>query len=255
METHDGNGGSFKFSYPLLHLNTDLIDKKGSTGVSNRDLSLPVGATITMHPSVPGLEHEYTAEVIGYVTDQSLLISFPKCDGEPVPLAEGDEFTVQYGDDETGYTFETAVIQVCIDPYPYAHLQYPNGVQGVIIRSAQRIPVKLPVILLSAESGSGKKSVAMLDISISGARLVAYDRLGNVGDRFSIDMAVPTSKEEERINIPVIVRYVREESRENKRNGHRYHHGVEFLTLDEGANLFIQQFVTEQISSNRRQGT
>jgi c-di-GMP-binding flagellar brake protein YcgR len=103
--------------------------------------------------------------------------------------------------------------------------------------------------MLVMEEAGRKLSVALADISMTGARLVAGSRLGEVGERFSIE--IPQVESEGRIALPCQVRYVREEQSATVGGKRVYHHGVEFTGLDRQALVFIERYIGEKVAQLR----
>jgi len=225
----------------------------GKPPMTKQDVNIPVGTNIELEACGVTNPRVYKASVIGFVPKKSLMVTIPHCDGMPFSPKEAEEYIVRYTEAGSGYAFKAKVLRLCAEPFPYVHLSFPADVQGALVRNAPRIPVKMPVILLSAGDETGqKRSVAMVDISIAGARLVAFERLGSIGDRFSIEMMAPSSNtQSERYVLPVVIRYIREDMSKDVRPHRNIHHGVEFINLTTSVERFINNFVSDQIHQHR----
>lgn len=210
----------------------------------SRSLNFIIGSTVVLQP-VEDEESSYEATLLGYAENRSLMISLPKQGGTPVLVAPGDRFIARCVGDENTFAFQTEVQQTCDKPFGYLHLTYPTGVQGVMLRKGQRVPVSssaTPGIRLSMTDGKDHISVAMADISATGARLISDQRLGDVNDSFSIDMQVQAGREP--VTLPCTIRYVRSGEDE-------FQHGVMFKELSTDAQLFINRFITDHIQLQR----
>lgn len=214
-------------------------------------LNLVVGTTLQF---IQGTDPEAEASpitLIGYFEPETVIVSMPECpDGAP-PLSAGDPVIVRFESGDSLYAFESRVQQVCDSPFPYLHLDYPTGVHGTMTRRSTRFPVQDMVMMLVMEEEGRKLSVALADISLAGARLVAGARLGEVGDRFSIEIPHNSHSGAERVVLPCEIRYVREETSVSASAKRVFHHGVEFTGLSKKALVFIEQYIGDRVAQRR----
>lgn len=219
-------------------------------------LNLVVGSTLQL--DVAGSRTgALPVTLIGYVTDRSIMVMLSGMAeaGLKLPLQYGDACVVRFEAGDNLYAFDTQVLSIVEQPYLHAHLAYPQGVQGSMVRRSQRVPVNDMVMMLVMEEAGRKLSVALADISLSGARLVAGSRLGDVGERFSIEIPHLGQTGTERVALPCRVRYVREEQSVSASAKRVYHHGVEFSDLSRQAQLFIERYIGEKVAEQRGVGS
>lgn len=219
-------------------------------------LNLVVGSTLQLE--VAGSRRGVVpVTLIGYVTGRSIMVMLSDMAeaGLKLPLQGGDACVVRFESGDNLYAFDTQVLCVLEQPYLHAHLAYPQGVQGSMVRRSQRVPVNDMVMMLVMEEAGRKLSVALADISLSGARLVAGSRLGDVGERFSIEIPQLGQGGNERVALPCRVRYVREEQSVSASAKRVYHHGVEFADLSSQAQLFIERYIGEKVAEQRGVGS
>lgn len=214
-------------------------------------MNLSIGSTLHVDLEANGNHESYPVTLIGYLEGKSLVVTMPQCDSLPLQIDDSDEFIVRFTDGDSNYAFESKVIQTQLKPYPHLHLQYPDGVQGVMLRRGIRVPLENLAIMLMMTDGEKKISVAMTDISLTGARLVASTHIGTVGDEFAIEM--PTSPEvcAQGVILPCMIRYIREEKSSTSRAKHIIHHGVEFRELEKKAHMFVERFIKDRVSQQR----
>lgn len=210
--------------------------------------NLVVGSRLQLE--TPADDCSYPVTLIGYLEPHSVVVSWPERDGVALALDQNDGVLVRFEAGDTHYQFESRILRVCGDPYPYLHIAFPDGVHNCQGRRATRIPVNDMAMMLVMEENGHKLSVALADISMTGARLVASSRLGEVGDRFSIEIPHMTGAGNERVVLPCEVRYVREEMSVNA-SRRVYHHGVEFSGLNRRAMVFIEQYIGEKVTECR----
>jgi len=218
--------------------------------VGTMSLNLVIGSELQVERLEDDASQLFKATLIGYRVGHTLIITAPMM----TSFAEGDRCVVRFESSDNMFAFNTHVICVCNHPFPYLHLEYPASVQGVMARRSQRICVNELVMMLVMENHGHKLSVALADISLSGARLVASQRLGLVGEKFSIEIPNKVYRATERVLLPCTVRYIREERRASRSGGSLYHHGVEFAGLTWKALAFIERYIHQKVAESRRQG-
>lgn len=195
-----------------------------------------------------GLLHETT--LIGYKTGHTLITTAP----ENVTFYEGDRCVVRFECGDNRFVFNTHVMSIRNHPFPYLHLDYPAGVQTSLLRRSERLPVNELVMMLVMEEAGRKFSVALADISTSGARLVANQRLGRIGEKFSIEIPNQVYRATERVELSCTIRYVREEKSAGPSGTTVYHHGVEFSGLTQKALVFIERYISDKVVESRKPG-
>lgn len=213
-------------------------------------LNLVVGSTLQLEiPHADGAILPVT--LIGYVPGRSILAMPAPDEAGSLDLHDGDICVARFECGDTLYAFNTRVLAAAARPFGYLHLAYPQGVQAAMVRRSPRVPVNDMVMMLVMEEAGRKLSVALADISLSGARLVAGSRLGEIGERFSIEIPHTGQNGTERVALPCRVRYVREEQSANAGGKRVYHHGVEFADLSRQALLFIERYIGDKVVEQR----
>lgn len=209
-------------------------------------LNLVVGSTLQLELADQA-QTLVPVSLIGYVVGRSLLVALPS---QPaLAIQTGLRCVVRFESGNQLYAFDSKILQSAEQPFAYLHLAYPEGVQSTTLRRSQRVAVNDMVMMLVMEEAGHKMSVALADISLSGARLVASRQLGDAGECFSIE--IPQFASGERIALPCQVRYVREE-RSTANVGKRvYHHGVEFTDLNQQAMVFIERYIGDKVAEHR----
>ncbi len=220
--------------------------------MEKQSLNLVVGSTLQLELSDPkGTVLPVT--LIGYLVGRSILVALPT--DNAITLQSGILCVARFESGDNLYAFDTEILSSVEQPFAYVHLAYPQGVHGSMVRRSQRVQVNDMVMMLVMEEAGRKMSVALADISVSGARLVAGSLLGEVGERFSIEIPQVGSNGAERIALPCQVRYVREEQSSSVGGKRVYHHGVEFTGLDQRALVFIERYIGDKVAEHRGIGT
>ena len=145
------------------------------------------------------------------------------------------------------FGFTSSVLHVCSTPYPYLHLSYPEEMEQITVRKAQRVRVKL---FASAKNSNPEfqsekpRPVTVVDISTSGAQVIADQPLGDVGDRLQLNCLIKVGTSEKLLAIPALLRNVH---LEDDRWSESYSHGMQFELIDQQDIFPLHGFVYEQI--------
>ena len=213
--------------------------------MAGNPVSLEVGETIRLEHVMDNVHYCTNVNLIGYADGQRLIVSYPKTE---LSLSVGDEMVARFVTGDKVFAFQTKIIKLNKMPYQYMHLDYPIGVQGKMTRRGVRVPVKPRSIGLTMHDGQEELKVSLADLSGSGARLVAPKRLGQIDDKFMIDMQIPYSSQV--ITLPCVIRYIRSDLCVDKTSiSTSYHHGVSFDGLADEALSFIESFVADRINN------
>lgn len=213
-----------------------------------------VGTPLQVELPVLDLDSTCNSILIGYLENRSLIIGWPEIEGNHLPLERSEPVLVSFERDGKLHTFESRVLCASFQPFAHVHLAWPGEVQASLRRRMPRIPVNDVAMMLVMEEDGVKQSVALADISLHGARLVATTCLGEVGERFSIEIPQRHHGGSERVVLACEMRYVREER--GAASGRRvYHHGVEFTGLNRRALDFIERYIGEHLQRARERHT
>lgn len=215
--------------------------------MTDTELNLAVGSQLELEfLSDDSLKNLYS-ELIGYAPNQGIILTHPKKDNIPVQVNQGDRFIVNLKQGNADFTFETEVVAVLNSPYPHIHTTYPENVRPGSLRKTNRIPAAPAKVQLSMQDDNNGHAISIIDISCSGACLVADKRLGVMDDQFQIDIQATT--EQAKISVTCMIRYIREVSAHGTP---KFHHGVVFIGMDAEAQLFLWKFVQESVSMQRQ---
>ena len=222
--------------------------------MADAPFTIGIGTPLQVELPVLDLDSTCDSRLIGYLEGSVLIIGWPEIDGNHLPLEPDEPVIVSYASGELTHSFDSRVLASCMHPFPHAHIAWPERIHAALRRRAPRVPVNDLAMMLVMEEDGVKQSVALADISIKGARLVATSPLGEVGERFSIEIPQRHHGGRERVVLACEMRYVREER--SSASGRRvYHHGVEFTGLNRRALDFIERYVGEHLDAERERGT
>lgn len=221
-----------------------------STAREDVELELQVGDTLQLQ--FVGDERRYNARVIGYLSNQSLVVTTPRRDNKVMLIREAQPVVVRTLSGNSVYAFTTQVLCSCSKPYAYLHLGYPKQLERIVVRKAQRARAEQIISVLAGHEGrdADPKSAVMVDISTTGSLLRSTAPLGEVGAAIRLSTRVNIAAMQAHLAIPSAIRNVREERGADGRT--LYYTGVEFQAREQQDLILLHAFVYERLYSNTR---
>ncbi len=215
--------------------------------MTHTDLKLHVGEPLQLQPRDGEGSRRMHVKVIGYLPGHSLIVTTPRIKNKVLIMREGQPFVtrVMIGNRIVG--FATTVLRSCAVPYPYLHLSYPEEMEQITVRKAQRVRVKLFASLNNSNPDFRSEKphpVTVVDISTSGAQLISSAVAGAVGDKVHLNCLIKVGKAEKLLALPALLRNVH---LEDDHEGDSYSHGLEFDLSDQEDIFALHGFVYEQI--------
>jgi hypothetical protein len=164
----------------------------------------------------------------------------------PIDLRLGDEVAVRYLVGRSVCGFKTSVIRVCTSPYPYFHLQYPDCVQKMDVRGAERVQVALPARL---EAAAGALEVELRDLSATGANVSSPRAIGQVGDAVKLSAELTFGEVTRQVSTAATIRNAHSVQQDDGGEVSAWRYGLQFQDLCEADYIFVLGFVFEQLAS------
>ncbi len=217
--------------------------------VDYAELKIQVGETLQLQTRDGEDSRRLQVKLVGYMPGASLLVTTPTVGGKTMIMREGQPFVVRMLSGKRIVGFTTTILRSCARPFPYLHLAYPQEVEQITVRQAERVRVKLFASLSNPnpEFPSAKpRSATIVDISTSGALMVAAEQLGAVGDAVTVRCALKIGGKEKLLSLPALIRSIYSGQNEEYGGG-CYYHGLEFAATDEQDVFALHGFVYEQI--------
>lgn len=207
------------------------------------DLALQPGEMLQVHSALEVIGDFLPVGLLGYLKNQTLIVTNPIAAGKVVPVKEGTPYNVKGFSGTVHYAFKSKVLKVHAQPYPHMHLEYPKLVQATKIRKALRAIVNLSATLTNPLT---KKvtPVILKDLSVGGGQLVLPGPMGRKESTYRLAFRIRIGEDlEEEVSTDVVVRAL--ETQEIK--GVTTHTmGVQFQDLDREARLLIMTQVYRQ---------
>ncbi|MDH5766236.1 MAG: flagellar brake protein [Gammaproteobacteria bacterium] len=181
------------------------------------------------------------ARLIGYVTGKSLILSAPTVSGTTPFLQEKQKFIVRMMCGSQVYAFESEILKYLTSPYTHVHLSYPQSIETMQVRNAQRVNTEITVSVQLSESGDSMPAT-MLNTSLTGA-LIKTDKINaKKGDTLIISAEFPFYEFKKYLRLTAVIRNVTTVA-ENQ----SFRYGVEFLDIDDDQKLILHGYVYDQL--------
>lgn len=213
---------------------------------NNLDLKHNIGNTLQLQFSPGNKDDRYYVKLIGYLENKSILVTTPRSDGVPLRITADQKFIVRMISGNSAQGFSANAIHATTHPYPHLHLTYPQDLESITVRKAERVNCKLIVTVQNEETdrslGEGKSS-SMQDISTAGAQLLSKESLAEVGDTITINSKISVADIEQYLKISGKVRRAVAPKDEHG----MFEYGVEFILMEDNDKLLLHGFVYEQM--------
>ncbi|MEW6678315.1 MAG: flagellar brake protein [Pseudomonadota bacterium] len=208
-------------------------------------LKLMPGDTLQLQPLQEGQVERWTVRVIGQLKPKSLLVSAPSVDGKLIFIKDGQTYLVRAFSGLNVCAFKARVLKSQLQPFPYLHLSWPDGVQAMRIRKAMRAPASIIVAVHESEDGRQIGAGRIVDISVGGAKLLSPATLGYKDDGLWLSFKVRLGDMEEYVKTPAVIRMSGEETDEQGKTMKSY--GVQFGELNQAQRLIIMNLVYQHL--------
>lgn len=184
----------------------------------------------------------YTVRLIGYVKNQSILVTAPKIDGRGAIIRDGQTFIVRAFPGKKAYAFTASALKSVYTPHAYLHLSYPKLVRCTAIRQSSRATVK---IIASVTIGNPEQTAAAVlsDISMGGTSGLIKQEIGKKNDTGVIKFKVTTAGEDAYLTLPIIVRSIVETE-----NTQEFRYGFEFVNMPTQSKIILSSFVHQTLA-------
>ncbi|NMM28799.1 MAG: flagellar brake protein [Glaciimonas sp.] len=184
----------------------------------------------------------YTVRLIGFVKNQSVLVTAPILDGKFGFIQNGQAFVVRSFSGKKAYAFAATALKSVHAPYPYLHLSYPQHVRGAIIRKGSRAQVK---IIAAVIIGQPERNIAttLTDLSVGGASGTARQTIGVKDAVGRIAFKVHAAGQDALLNLKITLRSVVQAE-----NSEVYNHGFEFVDMTANERLILTAFVHQTLA-------
>jgi hypothetical protein len=216
------------------------------------DMNLTYGCPLQLQSSnSAGQPERFSCRLIGCLPGRSILLSVPKVGGKLIRFRPGQKIVARLMVDNGIGIFVSVVEIQTADPYPILHLAYPDNISFKGIRGATRVDIKAPVVIVNLSTHSDEvKQGAMVNISISGARIEANGQIGEIGNAIRLGLKINVAGIVRDLSVEAIIRSrVEPEPSDANFSEVVITYGIQFTETDEDRLLLLYAYVYSQIEN------
>lgn len=214
---------------------------ENASAIQFADLRLPVATRMRL--DFMGLDyksHPSEAVLLGYRVGESLLIYLPL---KPPQVLMRDSMKIeakvvlQMGI----VSFSSAIQQICEQPYPYLHLDWPLDAMLEPLRRYPRFPLDIPVnlIALSVQGITTARVRGQLcDISVQGTRFGLEKELSSAVSKVLLNAKVAVAGMEHNLDVRGEVKRIFGKD-EKANSGFPFTYGISFIELVPAQRLLL----------------
>jgi len=195
--------------------------------------------------------NRYYVKFVGCLPGRSVLVTTPTAGGQVLAIRERQSVIARTFSGRSAFAFDAAVLRVCSTPFPYVHLSYPDLVQGVPVRVEPRIRMRMTASACRIAAPGDALPVEITDLSPSGARIDAGERLAGKGEVVRLSFRFTLDQDDAFFVNEVMVRSVREEGRAGSKRLQVFRHGVEFVGMQSNERLLLRTLIYQRLAEGR----
>lgn len=221
--------------------------------MTQQTLRILVGDKLQLQKVDAESGERYSSTVIGFVPGESLLITAPMVNNKPILVKEGQQFAVRMVQGSYIQAFVAKVLHNALAPYPYVHLTFPEDVERIEIRNADRVETDVPVLAknskLADEQGNWKQA-SIKDISATGSKLESMSKVGEEGDIIVLRFKLNICAQDEEMELKTRIMHLEEPDNVGADEWGIYTYGSKFEEHGRLERVLIQNYVLEQLMSH-----
>jgi len=206
-------------------------------------LPLQIAQTVQLQSVKFGQIRLYS-KLIGYVENQSIMITSPVLIGGLQSIIDGDPFICRAFGGRYALAFRTHVLRTASAPFPHLFLAYPKSVEKVVVRKATRVTVSLRGTLGKTPPQDEPEAEAEItDLSLTGAGATSKQGIAGVGEQVSMKIRGDDGDDASAFQCSALVKNVRpvEGSQEHAQ------YGLEFTDLSEAQSRTLLQIIQNHL--------
>jgi hypothetical protein len=185
-----------------------------------------IGERIQLRLLDPNLQTYYSARLIGYIKNLSILVTRPVSVANPFIPTEGKQLEVRMVTGNNIYVFQSSIQRICISPAQYLHLDYPVEVRAQKLRKSPWAKLNLGVTVTDAQ---GAHEVARLvNLSPDGAQLHAPPTLGKPGEALRISFHATLDELKTTLNLDATIMHIHAPQTRREAEANMVEYGIAF---------------------------
>jgi hypothetical protein len=192
------------------------------------------------------LRNYYSARLIGYIKNLSILVTTPMVSGTPLILAEGELVEVRMVTGSNIYALQASIQRLCISPAHYIHLDYPAEVRVQQLRKSPWAKVNLGVNVTDAQGAH--EAARLINLSPDGAQLHAPLTLGKPGEALRLSFHATLDELKTTLNLDATILHVHVPQTGREAEAGMLEYGIAFRNVVASDALWLKGLVYRHIA-------
>ncbi len=211
-------------------------------------LNLPIGSALQLQRISPDNQDRYSVSLIGYLPYKSLVVTTPLIGDKTILANEGQRFAVRILQGSHIVGFVATILHATSVPYPHLHLSFPEEVESIAVRNAERISTNLHGLIRNSRHPDLPKHwqpILLKDLSLTGAKVESIEPLGRKEESLEVHFSLPVLGASEKIQLQAVIKNKMLVGDRLDLDETRYSCGVSFEKLDRMQEVLISSYVLE----------
>lgn len=233
---------------PQLHETGDWTEFKDVTPAGMfppHGIKPQIGERLQLRPT-GHTQPYYSARLIGYIRNQSILVSRPASASPPFMPVEGKQLEVRMITGNNIYAFQTTIQRICVIPSHYMHLDFPTEVHVQQLRKSPWARVNLSVI--ASDVRGSHEAGRLVNLSPDGAQLYAPPTLGYAGEAVKLSFRVSLDELRTTLNLDATIQHVNVPRNGREIEANTMEYGIAFRNVSTEASLWLKALVYRHIA-------
>ncbi|MDX9767684.1 MAG: flagellar brake protein [Ectothiorhodospiraceae bacterium] len=224
-------------------------DQTGETSFPFEEMRLKVGDRLQLQPPHHLSTERFIVKLVGYVTNTSLLVTAPYVNGLRLPLLGNEKIVLRAFTAQNAFAFSSVINKICKLPFDYLHLSFPTEIRGAVVRKAPRVNTRIIATIanVSRDDASQNAPGIVANISASGARVDARQKLGEVGDDLKLFFRIHLHDIATYLSTDAVIRSLFVDDPAAGGESSLIHHGLEFKDLQPNEGMILKSFIYQQM--------
>lgn len=205
-----------------------------------------IGEKIQLRLLGQDIQTFYYAHLIGYIKDQSILLTTPLLEEQRIDLKAGEQVELRMLTGSNIYIFQSEILRVCTSPSHYLHLHYPDRVQLQKLRSGSRTRVRIAA-QVTAEQGE-PLAAEIIDLSPEGAQVMLPRQQGLNAKHLRLSFHACVDELSTSLSLEGVVQHKRPADPGHEWGCEMLEYGIAFANLSDQDKLWLKCLVYRHIA-------
>ena len=167
--------------------------------VSLKELRLRPGLSLKVQGMRTGAP-VYEAQFVAAIEGKGVMLTPSGMDSLKAEIVLGEAYVIQGFTGQSDFTFTAPALNVFTAPFAHALFAYPTMVRAKKVRKSMRMKTALPATI-SPRGDNNPLQVSIIDLSVSGAMILAPRSLGVIGSLCDLVFPIMIDDAESSLNV------------------------------------------------------